>query len=86
MKVALRTLLDRSIKNMGYGINSVVKDSALEMIKRAYKEGIYAQISAGYRSMDEQAALYGQGRLYYSYRGKREGLFCLIVHLLNKCI
>lgn len=70
MTVALQTLLDRSIKNMGSGIHSVVKASALEMIKRAYKEGIYAQISAGYRSMDEQAALYGQGRLYYSYRGK----------------
>lgn len=70
MTVALQTLLDRSIKNMGSGMNSVVKASALEMIKRAYKEGIYAQISAGFRSMEEQASLYGQGRLYYSYRGK----------------
>jgi peptidoglycan L-alanyl-D-glutamate endopeptidase CwlK len=70
MIVALQTLLDRSVKNMGSGMNTVVKASALEMIKRAYKEGIYAQISAGYRSMEEQAALYGQGRLYYSYRGK----------------
>ncbi|MGE7880170.1 peptidoglycan-binding protein [Peribacillus muralis] len=70
MTVALQTLLDRSIKNMGSGMNSVVKASALEMIKRAYKEGIYAQISAGFRSMEEQAALYGQGRLFYSYRGK----------------
>ncbi|WP_317779312.1 peptidoglycan-binding protein [Peribacillus sp. CSMR9] len=65
----LQTLLDRSIKNMGSGMNSVVKASALEMIKRAYKEGIYVQISAGYRSMEEQAALYGQGR-FYSYKGK----------------
>ncbi|WP_260399791.1 M15 family metallopeptidase [Peribacillus simplex] len=39
------------------------------MIKRANKEGIYAQISAGYRSMEEQAALFGQGR-FYSYKGK----------------
>lgn len=54
---------------MGSGMNSVVKASTLEMIKRAYKEGIYAQISAGYRSMEEQAALFGQGR-FYSYKGK----------------
>jgi peptidoglycan L-alanyl-D-glutamate endopeptidase CwlK len=54
---------------MGSGMNSVVKASTLEMIKRAYKEGIYAQISAGYRSMEEQAALFGQGR-FYSCKGK----------------
>ncbi|MGE7185754.1 M15 family metallopeptidase [Peribacillus sp. NPDC006672] len=73
MTVALQTLLDRSIKNMGSGINLIVKASALEMIKRAYKEGIYTQISAGYRSMEEQASLYGQRRLYYSYHGNNYG-------------
>lgn len=46
-----------------------MKASALEMIKRAYNEGIYVQISAGYRSMEEQSALYGQGR-FYSYNGE----------------
>ncbi|WP_260399789.1 M15 family metallopeptidase [Peribacillus simplex] len=50
-------------------MNSVVKASTLEMIERAYKEGIYAQISAGYRSMEEQAALFSQGR-FYRYKGK----------------
>ncbi|MCM3673038.1 M15 family metallopeptidase [Peribacillus simplex] len=69
MTVALQTLLEKSMKNMGNGIHPVVKESALEMIKRAYKEGIIVQISAGYRSMEEQAALYGQSRLY-SYNGK----------------
>ncbi|WP_434169643.1 M15 family metallopeptidase [Peribacillus frigoritolerans] len=54
---------------MGVGINPVVKASAFEMIRRAYNEGIYVQISAGYRSMEEQAALYGQSR-FYSYKGK----------------
>lgn len=70
MPVLLQTLLDKSVKNMGSGIHPVVKESALEMIKRAYEEGIYVQISAGYRSMEEQAKLYGQGRLGYSYNGK----------------
>ncbi|MFH0069658.1 peptidoglycan-binding protein [Peribacillus sp. NPDC056705] len=69
MTVALRTLLDRSVKRMGKGINPVVKASALEMLERAYTEGITVQISAGHRSLEEQAALYGQGRVY-SYNGK----------------
>ncbi|MFJ7756333.1 peptidoglycan-binding protein [Peribacillus muralis] len=69
MKVTLQTLLDRSVKKMGVNINSIVKASALEMIRRAYKEGIYVQISSGYRSMEEQAVLYGQSR-FYSYNGK----------------
>jgi peptidoglycan LD-endopeptidase CwlK len=70
LTVKLETLLDRSEKNMGSGIHPVVKESALEMVKRAYQEGIFVQISAGYRSMEEQAKLYGQGRLGYIYEGK----------------
>ncbi|WP_286185118.1 M15 family metallopeptidase [Bacillus sp. SD075] len=69
MTVALRTLLDRSVKKMGKGMNPVVKASALEMVERAYTEGITVQISAGHRSLEEQAVLYGQGRVY-SYNGK----------------
>lgn len=69
VKVALRTLLERSVKKMGKGMNPVVKAAALEMIELAYNEGIYVQISAGYRSLEEQASLYGQGRVY-SYKGK----------------
>ncbi|ASS95631.1 M15 family metallopeptidase [Peribacillus simplex] len=69
MTVALRRLLDRSVKKMGKGMNPVVKASALEMVERAYTEGITVQISAGHRSLEEQAALYGQGRVY-SYNGK----------------
>ncbi|MFJ7512098.1 peptidoglycan-binding protein [Peribacillus simplex] len=69
MTVALRTLLDRSVKKMGKGMNPVVKASALEMVEHAYTEGITVQISAGHRSLEEQAALYGQGRVY-RYNGK----------------
>ncbi|MFD6207469.1 M15 family metallopeptidase [Peribacillus sp. NPDC060253] len=69
MTVALRTLLNRSVKKMGKGMDQVVKESALEMVERAYNEGIYVQISAGHRSFEEQAVLYGQGRVY-SYNGK----------------
>ena len=60
---------DEWFKNTINSFNSILKASAFEMIKRAYKEGIYVQISAGYRSMEEQSALYGQGR-FYSYKGE----------------
>lgn len=60
--VELQTLLDRSTKNMGSGMNSVVKESALEVIRRAYEKGIYVQLSAGFRSYAEQNALYAKGR------------------------
>ncbi|WP_144556548.1 peptidoglycan-binding protein [Bacillus pumilus] len=61
-KIGLQTLIDRSIRNMGAGIHIVVKESAIEMIKQAYKEGIFVQITSGYRSFTEQNKLYAQGR------------------------
>lgn len=62
MVVALETLIEKSIKNMGSGIHKVVKETAIELIKRAYKEEIYVQITSGYRSFAEQTKLYNQGR------------------------
>lgn len=61
-QIELQTLIDRSIRNMGSGINSIVKESAIEMIKQAYKEGIFVQITSGYRSFAEQNKLYAKGR------------------------
>lgn len=62
MTIKLQTLLDRANKNMGSGMNSVVKESILEVVKLAYKEKIYVQITSGYRSFAEQNKLYAQGR------------------------
>lgn len=62
MVVLLPTLLERSTDRMGDGMNDIVKESALEVIRRAYSEGIYVQLSAGFRSISEQNALYVQGR------------------------
>lgn len=62
MKVEVKTLKERSIKNMGTGIHAVVKESALQLIELAYKEDIYVQITSGYRSFAEQTILYNQGR------------------------
>ncbi|WP_079708633.1 peptidoglycan-binding protein [Paraliobacillus ryukyuensis] len=61
MTVSLKTLLDRSERNMG-AVHSVVKEATLELIKRAYKEGILVQISDGFRSYAEQNTLYAKGR------------------------
>jgi peptidoglycan LD-endopeptidase CwlK len=55
-------LISRSVRNMGSGINPKVKDLAVELIKRAYHEGINVQITSGFRSYSAQNALYAQGR------------------------
>lgn len=62
MTVSLQTLIDRSDKNMASGTHKVVRESALEMIRRAYKEGIYVQISEGHRPNARQNELFAQGR------------------------
>jgi peptidoglycan LD-endopeptidase CwlK len=61
-RVSLDTLLRRSERNMGNGMNPIVKQSALEVIRRAYQEGINVQISQGMRTFAEQNRLYAQGR------------------------
>lgn len=61
-RVKLQTLLDRSNRNMASGTHPVVRESALEIVRRAYKEGINAQISEGHRSYARQNSLYAQGR------------------------
>lgn len=73
MTVTLETLTDRSITNMKDGIHPTVKESALQLIRRAYEENIYVLITSGFRSMEEQAVLYGQGRESFVYNGKDYG-------------
>lgn len=73
MAVELDTLKKISIENMKEGISLRVKEAALELIKRAYTENIYVKITSGFRGMEEQAALYGQGRKTYVYNGKDYG-------------
>ena len=61
-RVTLSSLLDRSNRNMATGTHPVVRESALEVVRRAYAEGINVQISEGYRSNARQNHLYAQGR------------------------
>ncbi|WP_085521450.1 peptidoglycan-binding protein [Tuberibacillus sp. Marseille-P3662] len=61
MTVSVETLIDRSVRNMG-DVHPLVEKKTKEVIRQAYNEGIYVQISSGFRSFDEQAELYAQGR------------------------
>lgn len=60
-RIALSELIRRSKSRIG-NVHHVVEESALEMIKRAYDEGINVQLSDGLRTNAQQQALYDQGR------------------------
>ena len=72
MIVSVDTLIDRSVSRMG-DVHPSLKEYAIELIKRCYKEGIRVQISSGYRSFTDQAFIYGQGRYSYKFKGKEYG-------------
>lgn len=71
--MSVQKLIDKSVKNMGAGMHPTVKAAAIELIRRAYAEGIYIFITQGHRTYEEQAAIYGQGRSSYVYKGKQYG-------------
>lgn len=74
-RVSVETLVKRSMDRLG-AVHSMLRVYTEELIRRAYREGINVQISSGYRSNEDQAYIYGQGRPGYRYNGKvygREG-------------
>lgn len=72
MVVSLETLTTRSINRLG-AVHTSLKEYTIELIKRCYNEGIFVQISSGFRSNEEQAYIYGQGRPNYIWNGKNYG-------------
>ncbi|WP_409305512.1 M15 family metallopeptidase [Peribacillus sp. SCS-155] len=66
MENLLQSLLNRSVNKMG-PVNPIVKESALEVVRRAYDEGICMQIVSGFRTKEQQDALYRQGRTAPGY-------------------
>jgi len=50
-----------------------IRTLGIELITRAYNEGINAQISSGYRSNTQQASIYGMGRPNYWWNKKLYG-------------
>ncbi|TPF17907.1 peptidoglycan-binding protein [Priestia megaterium] len=61
MAVSLQYLLDRSEIKLK-GVHGTIRDMAIQLIKKAYDQKIYVAITQGFRSIDEQNALYAQGR------------------------
>jgi len=57
----LQALLDRADKKLA-NIHPTLKAKAIELIKRAYAQGINVLITQGFRSIAEQNELYAQGR------------------------
>ncbi|MEK5148749.1 M15 family metallopeptidase [Psychrobacillus sp. FSL K6-4615] len=72
MVVSLETLTTRSINRLG-AVHPTLKEYTIELIKRCYHEGILVQISSGFRSNEDQAYIYGQGRPSYIWKGKVYG-------------
>lgn len=72
MVVSLDTLINRSVSRIG-DVHPWIRETAIEIITRAYKERIYVQFSSGYRSFVDQAFIYGQGRPSYTWKGKKYG-------------
>lgn len=59
--MSVENLVDKASKRIG-NVHPVIKQGAEEIIRRAYKKGIYVLFSDGYRSHAEQNELYAQGR------------------------
>jgi peptidoglycan L-alanyl-D-glutamate endopeptidase CwlK len=61
MAISLQELLAKADQKL-QGVHPAVADKARQLITKAYNEGIYVVITQGYRSKEEQDALYAQGR------------------------
>lgn len=57
----LETLQEKARKKL-VGVHPPIAEKALELISRAFSEGIYIIITQGLRTIEEQNALYAQGR------------------------
>ncbi|SDJ23567.1 M15 family metallopeptidase [Salimicrobium halophilum] len=72
MKITREELLRRSTRNM-QGVENRIAEWGQRIISQVYDEGIFAQVTGGYRSHEQQAYLYGQGRPGYQFNGTKYG-------------
>lgn len=61
MTIGLKELLEKAEKKL-QGVHPVVAAKARQLIEEAYREGINVIITQGLRTVEEQNALYAQGR------------------------
>lgn len=59
--MSVNNLVNKALKRIG-NVHPVIAQGAEQVIRRAYKQGLYIQFSDGYRSNAEQNRLYAQGR------------------------
>lgn len=59
--MSVENLVNKAMDRIG-NVHPIVRDGAEEVIRRAYKKGIYVLFSDGYRSHAEQNTLFAQGR------------------------
>ncbi|MFE0420783.1 M15 family metallopeptidase, partial [Streptomyces tendae] len=60
--MSVEKLKQEAIERMGSGMKAIVKEKVLDIIEKAYAEGIYVLITSGYRSVVEQNKLFAKGR------------------------
>ena len=60
--MSVEKLKQEAIERMGSGMKAIVKEKVLDIIEKAYAEGIYVLITSGYRSVAEQNKLFAKGR------------------------
>lgn len=75
-KITLKALQQKSLdrNNGAYKhLEPIVYKKGLEIIAECYKEGIYIVFAESFRSMTDQARIFGQGRNSYIYKGKQYG-------------
>lgn len=70
--VSVQYLIDKSRDRMGK-VHPAVERRVIQLIEQAHKEGIAVMMTSGFRSFYQQALLYGQGRPWYTYDGKKVG-------------
>jgi peptidoglycan L-alanyl-D-glutamate endopeptidase CwlK len=55
------------------GVHALLVDKAIQLVNKSYNAGVRIAVTSGYRSLEEQAEKYGEGRKSYIYKGKEYG-------------
>ncbi len=60
--MSVEKLKQEAIERMGSGMKTIVKEKVLDIIEKAYAEGIYVLITSGHRTVAEQNKLFAKSR------------------------
>jgi peptidoglycan L-alanyl-D-glutamate endopeptidase CwlK len=71
-EATLDYLINRSNLTLD-GVHGYLREKAIALVNKAYNQGIRIAVTSGYRSNEQQAEKYGQGRKSFIYNGKEYG-------------